>query len=322
MAACSISSHPLGIALIGNPGAGKSTILNGIAGGHVFESGNSIGTGLTTILQKHQCSGHLTLFDTPGLADIAKKQQAGEEIDKVLAENLSVKIAFVVTLERGRVKPDDANTIKIVLEAIKSVDVDNMFGVILNQLSAPVTKILEESMEKTAMVRKSLTGRFETSHWVSVPRMGELEDKDNGKLMNEALLNFFAALPETKPPDAEIMKIDTSDMEDKIEEQNRRINELLQVNDTQKAEMAKQLELQQQEATKREMEIKKVLAGLQQQLTAEREMETYKRNKIVAGISNFAALSLGTAGSLALLHPAPLIAAAACCRTVKPPNPK
>ena len=42
------------IIVIGNPGAGKSTILNGLAGEVLFESGISIGDGLTYQLDERE----------------------------------------------------------------------------------------------------------------------------------------------------------------------------------------------------------------------------------------------------------------------------
>eukprot|EP00466_Bigelowiella_natans_P011849 jgi/Bigna1/42241/e_gw1.62.62.1 len=41
------------ILLLGNPGRGKSLIGNTLVGREVFESGESIGTGLTTKVQSH-----------------------------------------------------------------------------------------------------------------------------------------------------------------------------------------------------------------------------------------------------------------------------
>jgi len=317
-------SNPIGIALVGNPGAGKSTILNGLAGSAIFKSGLAIGAGLTTVLQKHECvtegKSTLTLFDTPGLADIQRKTQAGEEIDKVLSEGLSIKIAFVVTLEKGRAKPDDAMTIRLVLEAIKSIDVNDMFGVILNQLSKPVMDKLEEEKENYAMLRKNLTGEFRTSHWIAVQVDPELTDKSNGMLMNDEVLKFFSLLPETKPPDAEVDKVDTSDMEEKIAEQQQRINQILAANEEQREEMVRQMELQKEEAKKREESLSEDLKELRLAAHQEREMEKYRKRKILTGIGNTVSLGTGAVASYVLLNPAPMIIAAAACRKARRPK--
>jgi len=325
MAELQNESRPFGIALVGNPGAGKSTILNGIAGRPVFRSGLAGGV-LMTVLDKHDCTTYgnssVTLFDTPGLVDIQRKKQAGEEIDKVLSEDLSIKIAFVVTLEKGRVKPDDAMTIRVVLEAIKSIDVNDMFGIILNQLSKSVMKMLDNEKEAYAMLRKSLTGEFQTSHWIAVPIDPMLSDESDGMLMTDNLLAFFSTLPETKPPDAVVEEVDTSDMELKIEEQQQRINQILEANEAQVADMVRQLELQKQEEAKRQVEVHRELRELRLQIKdahREREMEKYKNRKIMKGFENAALLGIGAAASYITLNPGYLMAAAGACDKAKPP---
>ncbi|KAI0557687.1 50S ribosome-binding GTPase [Gracilaria domingensis] len=53
------------VIVAGNPGSGKSSILNCIIGDLVFESGISLGSGLTTALHTKEISGVL-YSDTPG----------------------------------------------------------------------------------------------------------------------------------------------------------------------------------------------------------------------------------------------------------------
>ena len=54
------------IIAVGNPGAGKSSLLNSLAGENLFKSGLNIGRGLTYKLDEAvNDSGHF--LDTPGM---------------------------------------------------------------------------------------------------------------------------------------------------------------------------------------------------------------------------------------------------------------
>ncbi len=91
----------------------------------VFKSGISLGTGLTTHLQKHAVPGtNITYIDTPGLTDIKRRKEAAEEIAKALrqaAEDDRFKLVFCITLEAGRVRPADFSTISLVRTAKKEM---------------------------------------------------------------------------------------------------------------------------------------------------------------------------------------------------------
>jgi len=72
------------IIFLGNPGSGKSTWLNNLAGrredGEIrFQAGVKYGSGLTTALQTEETDG-VRYSDTPGLADPAIREKAAEEI--------------------------------------------------------------------------------------------------------------------------------------------------------------------------------------------------------------------------------------------------
>ena len=78
--------YPFKIIAVGNPGSGKSTILNCLASEILFTSGISIdGTGLTfELVYKKNKNGEF--FDTPGLADREKREAAGKAISKGLQQ--------------------------------------------------------------------------------------------------------------------------------------------------------------------------------------------------------------------------------------------
>ena len=105
------------VTLFGNPGRGKSTILNTIIHEVRFQSGCNIGTGKTNKLQDFS-SGGICYCDTPGLADAVSQANAAKEIEQSLKMGVSYKIIFVITLLSGRVLPEDLHTINIVCESI------------------------------------------------------------------------------------------------------------------------------------------------------------------------------------------------------------
>lgn len=250
------------LALIGNPGSGKSTILNGLAGKAIFESGISIGEGLTTAIQVWEENG-IMLIDTPGLEDAQRKEAAGKELDKMLAKNIPIKMAFVVTLEHGRVRPADCVTIDLVLSAIENADTNNKFGVIINQVSAGILRHLEENPRKEAVLRKQITRDRNTSHWFKIPLDRDLEDVPNGQIkVTEELLAFFLGLPETKPADAAVKEIDTKAMDRLVEELAAYIQELEQSNQKQLNLLRRQLRAEQEEAAKRNMEMMQLMVEM------------------------------------------------------------
>jgi len=72
------SQHVL---FIGNPGTGKSTLVNGIVGRVVFKSGVSFGSGMTAHMQSVTHEG-VIYSETPGLDDVEAREAAGREIAK------------------------------------------------------------------------------------------------------------------------------------------------------------------------------------------------------------------------------------------------
>ena len=120
------------IIVIGNPGAGKSCLLNSLAGKPLFKSGVNVGKGLTFKLDEKQTEDYCYV-DTPGLADQKLRHQAAEAISVGLKNGGDHKIIFVVTEQMGRVRQQDSTTIKLVHEAAPEIKMN--YGVIVNMIS-------------------------------------------------------------------------------------------------------------------------------------------------------------------------------------------
>lgn len=133
MAHSKLQQNDMKIALFGNPGVGKSTLLNCLGQVHAFESGVNIGSGLTDEFQTRKIGNGVVLCDTPGLGDSAKQRKAAAEITKALQEGGRFYIIFVISLEAGRVKDEDMSTIK---EVRRSAPQITTFGLIINKLSS------------------------------------------------------------------------------------------------------------------------------------------------------------------------------------------
>jgi len=72
---------------VGNPGTGKSTIMNGLAGKAVFKAEPSFsGSGVTFQFDIAEVPGVGLLMDTPGLADVEMKKKASEAITSAKTE--------------------------------------------------------------------------------------------------------------------------------------------------------------------------------------------------------------------------------------------
>ena len=106
-----------------------------------FKSGFSPGKGLTSVLQCEEKNGKIYVH-TPGLADEKQRKKAAKEIEKALKQDGDYRIFFVLTLESGRVRPQDKATMELVLQA--APEIGQNYGTIFNKISKrALAKVVE-----------------------------------------------------------------------------------------------------------------------------------------------------------------------------------
>ena len=199
------------IIFLGNPGVGKSTILNCWAGRVIFSSGPSLGEGLTKVLQREEVKG-VILNDTPGLSDVSLRAQAAMAITDALRESRFARLYFIVTLEAGRVRPVDVATINTVLDAIVGVDMTNKFGIIINKLSKKVIDKINNDVDGKTRLFGCLTTKFKTLHIFLNPSDADLNDESNGlKPLSSDMREFIASVTTFEIQEIRPLSIDNFD---------------------------------------------------------------------------------------------------------------
>lgn len=198
------------LVILGNPGTGKSTLLNSMIGSVQFASGFSAGTGMTqSCASFHDPNKNIFYFDTPGLDDVQIREQAAGEIEKVFrSKKASYKLVFVVTLEAGRVRAADVVTMKLILRALPA---KSPHGVIVNKVSpSQARKLRSPDSEDEKKMHDSLsvckTHKPEFLHILT--RNDDLEDEDDQLLPEtEEKKGLLAAMHALRP-----LTISPSDM--------------------------------------------------------------------------------------------------------------
>ncbi|ETM00462.1 hypothetical protein L917_02816 [Phytophthora nicotianae] len=162
---------------LGNPGTGKSTLINCLVGEVVFQSGISYGGGLTSFFQKHEFNGNMYM-DTPGLADRKLMESAAAAITEALRQSGEYKLFFMVRLENGRVVADDLSTIETVVSSIDMKDIP--FTVIINNVKKRQFKAMMEKGDAFwEVVTLINAGKFETPELLFIQTQDDLDEQDD-----------------------------------------------------------------------------------------------------------------------------------------------
>lgn len=193
---------------LGNPGVGKSTLVNCMLGRKVFKSGLSFGAGLTHQLQEYTAPDGVVYLDTPGLADVSIRQEAAREIAMALRRGGVYKLFFLATLTNGRVSPEDIATFNQVVQAI---DVPNLeFSVIVNNVKPRQYKMITESNDNFCKISAAInTMNVTTTSITLVPELNVLDEKDNAITSLPAdFVTFMNGAPSVMIPRDRVRDID------------------------------------------------------------------------------------------------------------------
>ncbi|OWZ24250.1 hypothetical protein PHMEG_000729 [Phytophthora megakarya] len=162
---------------MGNPGTGKSTLINCLVGSPIFDSGLSYGGGMTKNFQA-RTHENVRYMDTPGLADRNIQEMAASAITEALQQSGTYKLFFMVRLENGRVVSDDLATIEIVLSSIDLEEIP--FGIIVNNVKKrQYTKMMEKGADYLKVVTLINSINHMTPHITFIPVLDDLDEEDN-----------------------------------------------------------------------------------------------------------------------------------------------
>ncbi len=125
------------IVVSGNPGVGKSTILNSTLGRQHFTAGVSTdGGGVTTAVSKMYVESlQMYLVDTPGVTEVDDRSSGNMlMLLNAISSRVNTKVLFIMTLASGRIKPADVLLFQLILDHVGRHNCRNVV-LVINKVS-------------------------------------------------------------------------------------------------------------------------------------------------------------------------------------------
>ncbi|KAJ3033100.1 hypothetical protein HDV00_006727 [Rhizophlyctis rosea] len=203
--------------IFGNPGRGKSTILNTIAKMQLFESGSSVAGGLTTNIETVQLPAGMTLMDTPGLADIFTAANAAHAVEDGLKKNTVYKLLFTIKLVNGRVTPEDVLTMRTILAATVLQPFPMEYSILFTFVDHNTRKKLMDPTHFMKLWASVSDNDFSTNHMCFFPFIPELVGADNTlPTAPPGLMHFIHEAPAVFIPKEAVGKIEYGDWQERL----------------------------------------------------------------------------------------------------------
>ena len=150
---------------VGNPGAGKNTIINSLLKQETAKAGISASGGLTGnfALYPH---GNITYIDTPYLEDIKNSAKAAKEIEKALKQDGKYRIFLILDSNRLRLNHSHLNTMETLLDAIDLPEVE--FNIIINKCTEKDKKYINDKTNMPELLKVLNAGKYKTNNIIFI----------------------------------------------------------------------------------------------------------------------------------------------------------
>lgn len=139
--------------------------------------------------------GNTTYMEVSGVDNEETRREAAHAVGDVLRQGGKYLLLFIVTLDAGRVRPDDINLVSLVLDQNKDI---NCYGVIFNKITDGILRELNEDPNNRNIVITQLTntgGERPVPLPLFLHRDERLEDANKVVVEIPSLEKFISMVP-------------------------------------------------------------------------------------------------------------------------------